>query len=248
MSYSENDLNDGMSRRTALKALGASAALIGLGLLPTARAAGENAPVLLSLPKLPYAYDALEPHIDARTMEIHYTKHHQAYVTNANKVFEKHPDWLSSEPAALLGKLDSLPEPERTILRNNLGGHINHSFFWQILAPNAGSEPKGELFVAIQKVFGGFEQFKTQFSDAALKRFGSGWAWLVVAKGQLVVKSSGNQDSPLIDGEVPVLGLDVWEHAYYLKCQNRRADYIASFWNVLNWDQAAANYAHAHSA
>lgn len=246
MSYSENIDKVGMTRRDVLKTLGAGAALVGLGLMQTARAsAAEGAPVLLTLPKLPYAYDALEPHIDARTMEIHHTKHHQAYITNANKVFTQHPDWLAGDPAALLVKLDSLPEPERTALRNNLGGHVNHAFFWQILAPNAGGEPKGDLALAISKAFSGFEQFKTQFADAAMKRFGSGWAWLVVSKGQLAVKSSANQDSPLITGEIPVLGLDVWEHAYYLKYQNRRADYVTAFWNVVNWDQAAANFTHA---
>jgi len=249
MSYSGNIDKGGMTRRDVLKTLGAGAALMSLGLIQTSRAAGtEGAPTLLTLPKLPYAYDALEPHIDARTMEIHHTKHHQTYITNANKVFAQHPDWLSYEPAGLLAKLDSLPEPERTTLRNNLGGHVNHAFFWQVLAPQAGGEPKGDLAAAITKAFGGFDQFKTQFADAAMKRFGSGWAWLVVLKGQLVVKSSANQDSPLMTGEIPVLGLDVWEHAYYLKYQNRRADYVAAFWNVVNWEQAGANYAHALSA
>ena len=245
MSYSENDAKSGMTRRDALKTLGAGAALISLGLVQTTRAADTGAAVLLTLPKLPYAYDALEPHMDARTMEIHHTKHHQAYITNANKVLEKHPELLASGPAALLGKLDTVSEPERTILRNNLGGHVNHTFFWEILAPSAGGEPKGELAAAIQKTFGGFDGFKTQFNDAAMKRFGSGWAWLVVANGQLVVKSGANQDSPLLTGETPVLGLDVWEHAYYLKYQNRRADYVAAFWNVVNWSQADINYRRA---
>jgi Fe-Mn family superoxide dismutase len=240
MKNSDTHEMEGMTRRDVLKTLGAGAALLGLGLVSTARAEGGDAtaPALLTLPKLPYAYDALEPHIDARTMEIHHTKHHQAYVTNANKVLEKHPEWLSAGPAGLLAKLDTLPDPERTTLRNNLGGHVNHAFFWQILGPNAGGQPKGELAGAIQKAFGGFDQFRTQFADAAMRRFGSGWAWLVVSKGQLVVKSSANQDSPLMDGEIPLLGLDVWEHAYYLKYQNRRADYVAAFWNVLNWEQA----------
>lgn len=241
---------ENVTRRDVLKTLGAGAALLGLGLVSASRASAGNAaatPALLTLPKLPYAYDALEPHIDARTMEIHHTKHHQAYVTNANKVLEKHPEWLGAGAAALLAKLDTLPEPERTTLRNNLGGHANHAFFWQILAPQAGGEPKGELAAAITKTFGGFEQFKTQFGDAAMKRFGSGWSWLVVAKGQLAVKSSANQDSPLMAGEVPVLGLDVWEHAYYLKYQNRRADYVAAFWNMVNWEQASANFAQART-
>lgn len=239
MSYSGNDEKSGMTRRDVLRTLGAGAALLSLGLVPTSRAsASASTPVLLTLPKLPYAYDALEPYIDARTMEIHYTKHHQAYITNANKVLEKHPEYLASGPTALLEKLDTMSEPERTTLRNNLGGHINHTFFWEILAPGVGGEPKGELAAAIQKTFGGFDGFKTQFADAAMKRFGSGWAWLVVSNGQLVVKSSANQDSPLMTGEIPVLGLDVWEHAYYLKYQNRRADYVAAFWNVVNWTQA----------
>lgn len=242
MSYYDHDEKAGMTRRDALKALGASAALLSLGLVQTTRAAESGAPVLLALPKLSYAYDALEPHIDARTMEIHHTKHHQAYITNANKVLEKHPELLAAGPVALLGKLETLAEPERTILRNNLGGHVNHAFFWKIMAPGAGGEPKGELAVAMQKIFGGFDKFKTQFTDAAMKRFGSGWAWLVVSKGQLAVKSSANQDSPLMAGEVPVLGLDVWEHAYYLKYQNRRAEYVVAFWNVVNWTQANVNF------
>jgi Fe-Mn family superoxide dismutase len=248
MKYSENDEQGGMTRRDVLKTLGAGAALFSLGLVQTTRAAEAGAPVLLALPKLPYAYDALEPHIDARTMEIHHMKHHQAYITNANKVLEKHPELLAAGPAALLGKLDLVAEPERTILRNNLGGSINHAFFWEILAPGAGGEPKGELAAAIQKTFGDFDKFKTQFADAAMKRFGSGWAWLVVSKGLLAVKSSTNQDSPLMAGESPVLGLDVWEHAYYLKYQNRRADYVAAFWNVVNWAQANANFLGAMTA
>ena len=227
-----------MTRREALRALGASAALLGLGGLPSLRAeATPIAPALLTLPKLPYAYDALEPHIDARTMELHYSKHHQAYVTNANKVLEQHADWLGGDPAALLEKLDALPQPERTTLRNNLGGHVNHSFFWQILGPQAGGEPKAEIGEALQRTFGGFEPFKTQFSDSAMKLFGSGWVWLVVIGGKLEIMPTANQDSPLSRNAVPVLGLDVWEHAYYLKYQNRRADYAAAFWHVVNWDR-----------
>jgi len=239
MNYLDENGKRGMTRRDALKTFGASAALIGLGSLPGKLAAAEAMPpVLFTLPKLPYAYDALEPHIDARTMEIHHTKHHQAYVTNANKALEKHPEILALGAAGILTKLDAVPETIRTSVRNNVGGHVNHSFFWESLSPKGGGEPMGELTVAIQKTFGGFDVFKNQFSDAAMKRFGSGWAWLVVASGKLVVRSTANQDSPLTEAEVPVLGLDVWEHAYYLKYQNRRADYVAAFWNVVNWEQA----------
>jgi Fe-Mn family superoxide dismutase len=239
MSYLDENGKTGMTRRDALKTMGAGVALLGLGSLPTKLSAVEGkVPTLFTLPKLPYAYDALEPHIDARTMEIHHTKHHQAYVSNANKALEKYPDLLALGAAGLLAKLDAVPEAIRMAVINNVGGHVNHSFFWESLAPSAGGEPKGELAAAIQKTFGGIDAFKSQFSDAAMKRFGSGWAWLVVAHGGLTLRSTANQDSPLSDGATPVLGLDVWEHAYYLKYQNRRADYVTAFWNVVNWDQA----------
>lgn len=232
-----------MTRRDALKTLGAGAALLSVGALPSLRAVSPPEPSsLLSLPKLPYAYDALEPHIDARTMELHHSKHHQAYVANANKILEKHPDWLAGDPSALLGRLDSLPEPERTGLRNNLGGHVNHSFFWQVIGPRAGGEPKAEIGAALQRTFGGVESFKVQFADAAMKRFGSGWAWVVVMDGKLAILSTANQDSPSSGKTVPVLGLDVWEHAYYLKYQNRRADYVTAFWNVVNWERVNEFY------
>jgi len=248
MSDLDKNGKAGMTRRDVLKTLGASAALIGLGNFSGKLSAAEPAPpALFVLPKLPYAYDALEPHIDARTMEIHYTKHHQAYVTNANKALEKYPELLALGGAGLLAKLDAVPEAIRQAVRNNVGGHVNHSFFWELLSPHAGGEPKGELAVAIQKTFGGFDVFRTQFAEAAMKRFGSGWAWLVVANGKLSVKSTANQDSPLSDGDVPVIGLDVWEHAYYLKYQNRRTEYVAAFWNVVNWDQAEASYHRAFS-
>lgn len=191
-----------------------------------------------SLPKLPYAYDALEPHFDAKTMEIHHTKHHQAYITNANKALESASDLRGLTAEVLVARLDSVPEPLRTTLRNNVGGHLNHAFFWEMLSPDGGGKPKGKLEDAINETFGSFDAFKTQFADAASKRFGSGWAWLVVQGGKLSIRSSANQDSPLMDGAHPVLGLDVWEHAYYLKYQNRRADYIAAYWNVVNWDAA----------
>jgi len=240
--------SDTLSRRDALKTLTAGAALLGLGLWgdrSAARAAGADAistPQVFALPKLAYAYDALEPHIDAKTMEIHYTKHHQTYITNANKALESLPALRGLSGEDLLNKLNDAPEAVRTLLRNNVGGHVNHSFFWQIIGPSAGGEPKGELGAAIGSTFGKFETFQAQFADAATKRFGSGWAWLVYGKGKLSVTSTANQDSPLLEGTVPVVGLDVWEHAYYLKYQNRRPDYIKAFWNVVNWDRAEANY------
>ena len=246
MSIFDENGKTHMTRREVLKTLGASAALIGLvGLPGNLSAADDVHPSLFVLPKLPYAYDALEPHFDARTMEIHYTKHHQAYVTNANKALEKHPELLALGAAGLLAKLDAVPETIRTAVRNNVGGHVNHSFFWESLSPKGGGEPLGDLAAALQKTFGGFDGFKSQFGDVALKRFGSGWAWLVVAGGKLVLKSTANQDSPLSEGEDPVLGLDVWEHAYYLNYQNRRADYVTAFWNVVNWAQAEVCYRRA---
>src|SRR6218665_891107 len=188
-----------------------------------------------TLPALPYAYNALEPHIDAKTMEIHHTKHHQAYITNVNKALEGHADLAALPVDELVKKLASVPEAIRTVVRNNGGGHSNHSFFWTVIGPSAGGKPTGEVATAIDGAFGSFDNFKTQFNDAATKRFGSGWAWLSVDKGTLVVESTANQDSPLTEGRTPILGLDVWEHAYYLHYQNRRPDYIAAFWNVVNW-------------
>jgi Fe-Mn family superoxide dismutase len=204
------------------------------------------------LPPLPYAYDALAPHIDAKTMEIHHTKHHQAYITNANNALKDHPDLANQEVNALLANLSQVPEAIRTVVRNNAGGHSNHSFFWKILGPGKGGAPKGTLAQAIESQLGGFAKFKEDFGKAAAGRFGSGWAWLVVgADGKLAVGSTANQDSPLMGKAVagfegkPVIGLDVWEHAYYLNYQNRRPDYIAAFWNVVDWDAAEANYAAA---
>jgi Fe-Mn family superoxide dismutase len=235
-----------LSRRDALKTLGAGAALLGLGLFGPQRlgaqaAGGVSANVATGpfvLPPLTFAYDALEPHIDAKTMEIHHTKHHQAYVTAANKALADHADLRALEPAELLKQLSKAPESIRTTLRNNVGGHANHTFFWTILSPKGGGEPKGGLGSAIEKQFGDFAGFKAQFADAAMKRFGSGWAWLLVKQGKLVIESSANQDSPLMEGAMPIVGLDVWEHAYYLKYQNKRADYVAAFWNVVNWEKA----------
>lgn len=198
-----------------------------------------------TLPALPYAYNALEPSIDARTMEIHHTKHHQAYINNANKALEGHADLAAKTAEELIGNLAAVPEAIRTILRNNAGGHANHSLFWTVMAPNAGGAPTGELASAIDSTFGGFETFKSQFGDAATKRFGSGWAWLSVDKGKLLIESTANQDNPLMEGRTPILGLDVWEHAYYLHYQNRRPDYIGAFWNVVNWPEVARRLAAA---
>ena len=242
-----NDGNDTpMSRREALKILGAGAMVAGLGLTKASAAdAPATAPALgWDLPKLAFAYDALEPHIDAKTMEIHHTKHHQAYINNAKKLLEGHPDLLARGPGALVRDLASVPEAIRTGIRNNAGGHVNHSFFWPLLTPGGGA-PGGTLGEGIVKAFGSIDGFKKNFADAATKRFGSGWAWLSLKDGKLQIHSTANQDSPLSDGMAPVIGLDVWEHAYYLHYQNRRADYIAAFWNVLNWTQAQANYAAA---
>ncbi|HLP06925.1 MAG TPA: superoxide dismutase [Opitutaceae bacterium] len=201
------------------------------------------------LPKLPYAFNALEPHIDARTMEIHWGKHHQAYITNANNALKDQPALASLDVLTLIADLSKVPEAIRGPVRNNAGGHANHSFFWQILGPGAGGAPKGQLAAAIDSTFGSFDKLKEEFAKAATTRFGSGWAWLVVGSDKkLAVGSSANQDSPLMGKAVagfegkPVIGLDVWEHAYYLNYQNRRPDYVAAFWNVVNWDAAEANY------
>lgn len=198
-----------------------------------------------TLPALPYAYDALEPHIDARTMEIHHTKHHQAYINNANNALKDHADLAALSAEDLIKDLSRVPEAIRTVVRNNAGGHANHSLFWTVMAPKAGGEPTGELANAINSAFGGFAQFKEKFTAAATTRFGSGWAWLVVSGGKLEITSTPNQDSPLMEGKTPVLGLDVWEHAYYLNYQNRRPDYIAAFYNVINWPEVARRYAAA---
>lgn len=198
-----------------------------------------------TLPTLPYAYDALEPHIDARTMEIHHTKHHQAYINNANAALEGHP-MASKSVEEVLQNLDAVPADKKQGIINNAGGHANHSLFWTILAPNAGGNPTGDLAAAIDSTFGSFDAFKEKFAAAAATRFGSGWAWLVVNKnGGLEVTSTANQDSPLMNGQTPILGLDVWEHAYYLNYQNRRPDYVKSFWNVVNWSKVAEYFAAA---
>jgi Fe-Mn family superoxide dismutase len=191
------------------------------------------------LPELPYAYDALEPHIDARTMEIHHTKHHRAYVDKLNAALDKHPDLQKKSLEALLREINKVPEDIRTAVRNNGGGHANHSLFWTVMRKGGGGEPAGTLADAVKTTFGDFAKFRQLFSDAGANRFGSGWAWLVVSAGKLAVESTPNQDSPLMEGKTPILGLDVWEHAYYLKYQNRRPEYIAAWWNVVNWDEVA---------
>jgi Fe-Mn family superoxide dismutase len=198
------------------------------------------------LPPLPYPEDALEPHIDARTMSIHHDKHHAAYTTNLNKALEGQDELADMDIEELLANLDSVPESIRTAVRNNGGGYANHNLFWEIMSPNGGGEPTGELADAINETFGSFAAFKEAFAKAASTRFGSGWAWLYVDEdGDLVVDSTPNQDTPLMDGNVPILGLDVWEHAYYLHYQNRRPDYISAWWNVVDWDAVADNYANA---
>ncbi|APO43767.1 superoxide dismutase [Paenibacillus sp. FSL H7-0942] len=198
------------------------------------------------LPALPYANDALEPHIDAKTMEIHHDRHHNTYVTNLNAALESAPELQEKSLEDLIANLDSVPEGIRTAVRNNGGGHANHSLFWEIIGPNGGGAPTGDIAAAIDSELGGFDKFKEDFAKAATTRFGSGWAWLVVGKdGKLSITSTPNQDSPLFEGLTPVLGLDVWEHAYYLNYQNKRPDYIAAFWNVINWDEVNKRYASA---
>jgi Fe-Mn family superoxide dismutase len=202
------------------------------------------------VPPLPYAYDALAPHIDARTMEIHHDKHHQAYVDNANKALEG-TEFADMPVEELITRLDSVPADKKTALRNNAGGHANHSLFWTVMGPQGSGQPSGELMAAIEGAFGSFEDFKKKFEDAAKTRFGSGWAWLVVQNGKLAVVSTANQDSPLMGEAIagasgtPILGVDVWEHAYYLNYQNKRPDYLEAFWNVVNWDEVARRYAAA---
>ncbi len=192
---------------------------------------------MFELPKLNYAYNALEPYIDEQTMIIHHSKHHQAYVDNANKALEKYPELLKQKVEDLLKDLNKIPEDARLAFRNHGGGVANHNFFWKIMAPKKGGEPKGELKEAIEKEFGTFEAFKEKFTSAAMTRFGSGWAWLVYNKGKLELYNLPNQDTPLSEGKIPLLNLDVWEHAYYLKYQNRRKDFVDNFWNVINWDE-----------
>jgi len=198
-----------------------------------------------TLPDLPYALDALEPHIDARTMEIHHTKHHQAYVNKVNAAVEGHADLAGKSIEDLVSDLSAVPEEIRGAVRNNGGGHANHSLFWTVMSPDGGGEPGGELSEAITGTCGSLENFQSAFNNAGATRFGSGWAWLSVDNGSLVVESTPNQDTPLSEGRTPILGLDVWEHAYYLNYQNRRPDYLAAFWNIVNWDEVARRFAAA---
>jgi Fe-Mn family superoxide dismutase len=196
------------------------------------------------LPALPYDYSVLEPHIDEQTMRIHHDKHHAAYVTNLNKALESAPDWQTKSIEDILMNLSSVPENIRTAVRNNGGGHYNHAMFWEIMAPQVGEQPSGALADAIMSTFGSLDTFKKSLNDAGVGRFGSGWAWLVLDKnGKLAVTSTPNQDNPMSDGLKPIMGVDVWEHAYYLKYQNRRADYLAAWWNVVNWAEVAKRYA-----
>lgn len=195
------------------------------------------------LPELKYSYNALEPHIDELTMTIHHSKHHAAYVNNLNAALEKYPELQKKNVEELVASLESIPESIRTAVRNNGGGHLNHTFFWSILSPEGGGEPEGELAVVINSKFGSFEAFKEEFAKAAATRFGSGWAWLVLnKKDELSIVSTPNQDSPVSEGLRPILGLDVWEHAYYLKYQNRRPDYVSQWWNVVNWNEVSRLY------
>ncbi|MCU7356338.1 superoxide dismutase [Enterococcus dispar] len=195
-----------------------------------------------TLPELPYAYDALEPYIDVETMHLHHDKHHNTYVTNLNAALEKYPELAEKSVEELIAYMDEIPADIRTAVQNNGGGHANHTFFWEIMAPNAGGTPTGALKDAIDETFGSFEDFKSEFKTAATGRFGSGWAWLVVDNGKLSIMSTANQDSPLMEGKTPIIGLDVWEHAYYLKYKNVRPDYIAAFWEVVNWDKANEHF------
>jgi superoxide dismutase, Fe-Mn family len=252
-----------MTRRQALKTTVVAAATLTLPTLRTPAAQPAAAPGPFNLPALPYAVDALEPHIDARTMEIHHGRHHAGYVNNLNNALKAHPDLQQKSLEELLKGLGDLPESIQTAVRNNGGGHYNHDLFWKIMSPQGGGEPKGALAAAIVRDLAGFSAFKDAFSKAALGQFGSGWAWLTYdrSKKALAVQASPNQDNPLMNpanklmrerydlpsgsSTVPILGIDVWEHAYYLKFQNRRADYVAAFFNVINWDQVAARYEQA---
>lgn len=234
-----------LNRRHFLVLLGASA---GAFLLDSCAAAETSPPRIstIELPPLPYAYDALEPHIDAKTMQFHHDKHHAAYVNNLNKALDKYPELKNKTVEQLLQNLDNVPADIRTTVRNNGGGHVNHSMFWKIMKPNGGGEPTGEIATAINDNFGNFADFKKQFNEAGAGRFGSGWVWLVRNKnGKLEITTTANQDSPLMEGKSPIFGNDVWEHAYYLKYQNRRPDYLDAWWNVVNWDEINQRFADA---
>jgi Fe-Mn family superoxide dismutase len=231
-----------MTRRQALKTFTLAAAAVAT--VPGARAQTPSAPAgPYKLPPLPYAFDALEPHIDARTMEIHHDRHHKAYVDNLNKAVADYPDVGKKSVEELVRDLNAVPEKIRLAVRNQAGGDYNHTLFWQMMKKDGGGEPKAELAKAIEASFGNYADFKTKFTEAGTKVFGSGWAWLVWQDGKLAIQGAPNQDNPVSQGAQPLLGLDVWEHAYYLKYQNKRADYIAAWWNVVNWDFVAERYA-----
>jgi Fe-Mn family superoxide dismutase len=199
-----------------------------------------------TLPPLPYPYEALEPYIDTQTMQIHHDKHHAAYVNNLNAALKEHPGLQTKSAEQLIKDIDAVPDAIRTAVRNNGGGHVNHTFFWDLMTPGGAKQPSGELATAIQTAFGSVDDLKAKVNDAGAKRFGSGWSWVVTdGASKLEVISTPNQDSPLMEGKTPILGVDVWEHAYYLKYQNRRPDYLSAWWNVVNWDKVAANYAKA---
>ena len=236
-SQSQATTKTAVSRRQfvhgSLAALAAGGVAFGLGSTPSLVPAAE-----VTLPKLPYAYDALEPYIDAKTMTIHHTKHHQAYIDRFVGVLKMHPDLAAKTPEELLTNLSALPEAVRPIVQNHGGGHVNHSFFWKIMGPGKGGEPKGKLGDMIKSKFNSFANFKEAFTTAAMGRFGSGWAWLVQGKDGLEVISTANQDSPISLGKRPIIGLDVWEHAYYLHYQNRRVEYVNAWWNIVDWDVA----------
>lgn len=241
-----------LSRRAALARLGAGIAAVGLGGALAGTRAGAQAPTAapadppaFSLPALGFAFDALEPHIDARTMEIHYTRHHQGYVNNASRALASYPEILALGPMGMLREINQVPEAVRTLVRNNVGGHANHTLFWRILKPGGPKEPVGRVAEAIDATFGSFEGLHAELTMAASRHFGSGWGWLSVIDGRLLAHSTSNQDSPLMSGAIPILGVDVWEHAYYLHYQNRRADYIAAFWNLVNWDVVNQLYVEA---
>jgi superoxide dismutase, Fe-Mn family len=237
-----------LTRRQFLSGLGMSAIATTYATQPVwaMHEVKPNATGEFTLPPLPYSFDALEPHIDARTMQIHHDKHHVAYVKNLNAAVGKYPQLKGKNAETLLQTLSSLPEEIRTVVRNNGGGHVNHSMFWQIMAPKAGGAPTGEIATAITETFGSFASFKTQFNEAGMKRFGSGWAWLVRSPdGKLQVMTTPNQDSPFLEGMFPIMGNDLWEHAYYLLYQNRRADYLEAWWNVINWGEVNKRYAEA---
>ena len=232
-----------MTRRQALKttALAATTAAIAPSVLTQPAPAIPGGP--FTLPPLPYAFDALEPNIDARTMEIHHDRHHKAYVDNLNKALADFPDLAKKSIEDVVKDLNAVPEKIRTAVRNNGGGHYNHSLFWKMMKKGGGGEPKGELAKAIEEIFGSFNTFKDAFAKAGMGQFGSGWAWLVRADGRLAIQATPNQDNPVTQGAQPLLGIDVWEHAYYLKYQNKRADYIAAWWNVVDWDFVSERYA-----